>query len=61
MTRKEYNIKFTVKDFGHLLRTNKSFRDAYNEVNMFFNGSIVSESLLLEIESILKKSINEKK
>ena len=52
---------FTQADFDLLLKTNKSFKKAWNEINYLFNGTTVSQNLLNEIEQELKRIINEKK
>jgi hypothetical protein len=58
MKRNEAIEPYTEKDFDLLLKTNKSFRDAYNELNTFFSGATVSQDLLNEIEEHLKSKAN---
>ncbi len=59
MTRNEAIEPFTVKDFDYLLKTNKKFKKAYDEIQ--FNRQMCSGKILIEIDELLKKTINEKK
>ena len=56
---KDYPPIFTQSDFDLLLKTNKSFKKAWTEINYLFNGATMSQNLLNEIEQELKRVINE--